>query len=103
MGRRFVWQLVDDSARPLAGLGEALEYVEQRPRPGDLALIELYPTGVAAVAELVSSSREGLVVRDLGSGARRVIPDRLVQRASRIVGRRTRSGTFVSFGGRWPT
>lgn len=102
MGRRFVWQLVDGLAEPIAASGEAIEYVEQRPRPGDLALLELWPSGVASVAELVATNESGFLVRDLTTGEERRIHGERVQRLSRIVGTRTKSGNFVRLARGWP-
>jgi hypothetical protein len=102
MGRRFVWQVVDATAEPLAVIGEAVEYVEQPPRPGDLAIFELRPAGVAQVAELVIASASDFLVRDLATGEERRIDARTVQRASRVVGTRTRGGDFVRLARGWP-
>jgi hypothetical protein len=102
MGRRFVWQVVDATAEPLAVIGEAVEYVEQQPRPGDLAIFELRPAGVAQIAELIIANGRDYLVRDLGTRQERSIPSRLVQRASRIVGTRTRAGDFVRLARGWP-
>jgi hypothetical protein len=102
MGRRFVWQVVDSTAEPVAAVGEAVEYVEQQPRPGELALIELKPAGVAAIAELVGTSGRDLVVRDLRSRQERRIAGSAVLRASRVVGTRTRAGDFVRLARGWP-
>jgi hypothetical protein len=102
MGRRFVWQVVDATAEPLAVIGEAVEYVEQQPRPGDLAIFELRPAGVALVAELVTTTGRDFLVRDLGTRRERRIAAAVVMRASRVVGTRTRNGDFVSLARGWP-
>jgi hypothetical protein len=102
MGRRFVWQVVDTTAEPLAVIGEAVEYVEQQPRPGDLAIFELRPAGIAEVAELIMTTGRDFLVRDLTTRQERRIPSRLVIRASRIVGTRTRAGDFVRLARGWP-
>jgi hypothetical protein len=102
MGRRFVWQVVDTTAEPLAVIGEAVEYVEQQPRPGDLAIFELRPAGVAQVAELIIVTGRDFLVRDLGTRQERRIAGSLVMRASRVVGTRTRSGEFVRLARGWP-
>jgi hypothetical protein len=102
MGRRYVWQVVDETALPVASAGEAIEYVEQQPRPGELALLELKPAGVAAVAELVTTTGRDFVVRDLRTRQERRIPANTVFRASRVVGTRTRCGDFVRLARGWP-
>jgi hypothetical protein len=102
MGRRFVWQVVDATAEPLAVIGEAVEYVEQQPRPGDLAIFELRPAGVAQVAELIIVTGRDFLVRDLGTRQERRIAGSLVMRASRVVGTRTRTGEFVRLARGWP-
>jgi hypothetical protein len=102
MGRRFVWHLVDASAEPVAVSGEAIEYVEQHPRPGDLALFELRPAGVAAIGELVSSNAACLVIRDLTTGEERKLEMGCVQRLSRVVGTRNKAGDFVRLARGWP-
>jgi hypothetical protein len=102
MGRRFVWQVVDTTAEPLAVIGEAVEYVEQQPRPGDIAVFELRPAGVAQVAELIIATGRDFLVRDLGTRQERRIAGSLVMRASRVVGTRTRSGEFVRLARGWP-
>jgi hypothetical protein len=102
MGRRFVWQVVDATAEPLATIGEAVEYVEQQPRPGDFAIFELRPAGVAEVAELVLTTDHDFLVRDLSTGQERRILSSRVLRASRIVGTRTRAGDFVRLARGWP-
>jgi len=102
MGRRFVWHLVDDSAEPLAVSGEAIEYVEQHPRPGDLALFELRPAGVASIGELISSNASSLVIRNLATGEERKLEMSGVQRLSRVVGTRNKSGDFVRLARGWP-
>src|SRR5262245_52284584 len=102
MGRRFVWQVVDDSAEPIAATGEAVEYVEQHPRPGDLALFELHPAGVALVAELVATGGGDFICRDLVTGEERCIAASAVQRLSRVIGTRTRTGDFVRLARGWP-
>jgi hypothetical protein len=102
MPRRFLWQVVDDSAEPVAQLGEAVEYVEQPPRPGELALVELHPAGVSAVGEFLVAEDDGFVLRDLFTGEKRVFESDAVQRVSRIVGTRTRGGEFVRRARGWP-
>jgi len=102
MGRRFVWQVVDTTAEPLAVIGEAVEYVEQQPRPGDIAVFELRPAGVAQVAELIIATGRDFLVRDLGTRQERRIAGSLVMRASRVVGTRTRTGEFVRLARGWP-
>ena len=102
MGRRFVWQVVDTTAEPLATIGEAIEYVEQQPRPGDLALFEMRPVGVAQVAELITHTSRDFLVRDLRTRQERRIATAWVMRASRVVGTRTRAGDFVRLTRGWP-
>lgn len=102
MGRRFVWQVVDATAEPLAVIGEAVEYVEQQPRPGDLAIFELRPAGIAQVAELILTTDHDFLVRDLATREERRICGSLVMRASRVVGTRTRAGDFVRLARGWP-
>lgn len=102
MGRRFVWQVVDDSAEPIAAAGEAVEYVEQHPRPGELALFELRPAGVAVVVELIAARSGSFLCRDLATGEERRIAVSAVQRLSRVIGTRTRTGDFVRLARGWP-
>jgi hypothetical protein len=102
MGRRFVWQIVDATAEPLAGFGEAVEYVEQQPRPGDLAIFEMQPAGIAQVAEVIMGTGHDFLVRDLSTRQERRIAGATIQRASRIVGTRTRAGDFVRLARGWP-
>jgi hypothetical protein len=102
MGRRFVWQVVDATGEPLAAIGEAIEYVEQQPRPGDLALFELRPAGATQLAEIITSTGRDFLVRDLKTRQERRIAAAAVLRASRIVGTRTRAGDFVRLARGWP-
>jgi hypothetical protein len=102
MGCRFVWRVGDDSYAPLLSVGDEIEYVEQHPRPGDLALLEVGPASVPRVAELVCTGIHDVIVRDIRTGDEECIAAPTVRRASRVVGARSAAGVFTKLSRRWP-
>jgi hypothetical protein len=102
MGCRFVWRVGDDSYTPLVSAGDEIEYVEQQPRPGDLALLEVGPASVPRVAELVCTGVHDVIVRDIRTGNEERIAAPTLRRASRVVGARNAAGVFTKLGRGWP-
>jgi hypothetical protein len=102
MGCRFVWQVGDESYAPLFSEGDEIEYVEQHPRPGDLALLEIGPASIPRVVELVCTGVHDVIFRDIRTGDEERIAASTLRRASRVVGARSAAGVFTKLGRRWP-
>jgi hypothetical protein len=102
MGCRFVWRVGDDSYTPLLSAGDEIEYVEQHPRPGDLALFEVGPASLPRIAELVCTGVHDVIVRDIRTGNEERIAASTLRRASRIIGARNAAGFFTKLSRRWP-